>query len=183
MNQSPTLITDRLVLRKPAEKDIQDRFRCGRSREIVRMYGGDTSNLKPYTMADAENWYHEMMKNPLEWAIEYKGNCIGQARLSVNHQDRRARYAVGIFDEQLLNKGIGTEVTKAILKYAFETLKLHRVDLRVLEYNKRAISCYQKCGFIKEGVEREGAFIEGKWESDWMMSILEQEYYEWYGAR
>lgn len=59
---------------------------------------------------------------------------------------------------------------------AFEELNLHRVDLRVLEYNKRAIKCYEKCGFIKEGVEREGALIEGKYETDVFMSILDREY-------
>jgi RimJ/RimL family protein N-acetyltransferase len=50
------------------------------------------------------------------------------------------------------------------------------VDLKVLEYNQRAIACYEKCGFVKEGIEREGALIEGKYESDVMMSILEREY-------
>jgi RimJ/RimL family protein N-acetyltransferase len=50
------------------------------------------------------------------------------------------------------------------------------VDLKVLEYNKRAIACFEKCGFIREGVEREGALIEDHWETDAIMSILEQEY-------
>jgi len=48
--------------------------------------------------------------------------------------------------------------------------------LRVLEYNQRAISCYQKCGFVIEGREREGALVEDKYETDVMMSILEHEY-------
>ncbi|MBD2848625.1 GNAT family N-acetyltransferase [Paenibacillus sp. IB182496] len=129
-------------------------------------------------MKDAEKWYQHTMSQPLEWAIEYEGRCIGQARLTVNEADKKATYAVGIFDSSLLGKGIGTDVTRAMLKYAFETLKLHRVDLKVLEYNQRAISCYEKCGFIKEGVEREGALIEGQWRSDWSMSILEQEYFD-----
>jgi len=61
-------------------------------------------------------------------------------------------------------------------------LGLHRVDLRVLEYNKRAIACYQKCGFVMEGIEREGALIEDRWESDWIMSILDREYFQLHGA-
>jgi [ribosomal protein S5]-alanine N-acetyltransferase len=47
-----------------------------------------------------------------------------------------------------------------------------------LNNNKRAIKCYEKCGFIQEGVEREGAFIEGKYETDVFMSILDREYNE-----
>jgi RimJ/RimL family protein N-acetyltransferase len=48
----------------------------------------------------------------------------------------------------------------------------------VLEYNHRAIACYEKCGFVKEGIEREGAFIEEAFQTDLIMSILEQEYYQ-----
>ncbi|MGI2328480.1 GNAT family N-acetyltransferase [Planococcus sp. YIM B11945] len=50
------------------------------------------------------------------------------------------------------------------------------MDLRVLEFNQRAIKCYEKCGFVQEGVEREGALIEGKYETDIFMSILDREY-------
>ena len=70
--------------------------------------------------------------------------------------------------------GIGTEVTKIVLDYAFKTL--NKVYLRVLEHNKRAIRCYEKCSFIKEGLDREGALIEGKYETDIYMGILENEY-------
>jgi ribosomal-protein-alanine N-acetyltransferase len=55
-------------------------------------------------------------------------------------------------------------------------LKLHRIDLRVLSFNVRAVRCYEKSGFVREGIEREGAWISGQWESDVPMSILEHEY-------
>jgi RimJ/RimL family protein N-acetyltransferase len=45
-----------------------------------------------------------------------------------------------------------------------------------LEYNRRAIRCYEKCGFIKEGLDREGALIEGQYETDIYMGILKNEY-------
>jgi [ribosomal protein S5]-alanine N-acetyltransferase len=88
----------------------------------------------------------------------------------------RARYSISFFDSSILGKGLGTETTELVLQFAFNDLKLHRVDLRVLEYNHRAIACYEKCGFVKEGLEREGAYIEGIFFSDLIMSILEREY-------
>lgn len=36
---------------------------------------------------------------------------------------------------------------KWVLHCAFDTLKYHKVYLRVLEYNRRAIRCYGECGF------------------------------------
>jgi ribosomal-protein-alanine N-acetyltransferase len=98
-------------------------------------------------------------------------------RLTVNQLDNRARYAVGLFDPTVWSKGLGTEITQLVLRYSFEELELHRVDLRVLQYNKRAIKCYEKCGFIQEGIEREGALIEGKYETDVFMSILDREFH------
>ncbi|PFA63358.1 GNAT family N-acetyltransferase [Bacillus sp. AFS015802] len=176
MNQSPLIEGKQVLLRKPKDGDIMDRFRCGRTKEIVRMYGGDTRNLKPFTMEEAKMFVDKILTSQYNWCIEYMGHCVGQARLTVNEEDQRARFAIGIFNPSVLGKGLGTEVTKLLVSFAFEELRLHRVDLRVLEYNHRAISCYKKCGFVIEGVEREGALIEGKFETDVFMSILDREY-------
>ncbi|CEG27745.1 GNAT family N-acetyltransferase [Bacillus sp. B-jedd] len=176
MNQSPTIQGESVLLRKPIESDALDFFKCGRNAELVRMYGGDTRNLKPITMDEAKNFIDNILRNKLEWCVEYEGRCVGQARLTVNEADCRARYAVGLFDSSVWGIGLGTEITRLVLQYAFEVLNLHRVDLKVLEYNHRAIACYQKCGFMIEGKEREGALIEGRFETDVMMSILDREY-------
>jgi ribosomal-protein-alanine N-acetyltransferase len=176
INRAPVLQGDNVTLRGPKELDIEDILFCGRHAEIVRMYGGDTRDLKPLTRDDAVARYREALSTPLLWIIDLEGHYIGIARLTVSDQDKRARYAVGIADISKLGKGIGTEVTKLVLDYAFNIQKLHRVDLRVLEYNIRAIACFIKCGFLKEGAEREGALIEDKWETDVMMSILDREF-------
>lgn len=94
----------------------------------------------------------------------------------VDPENRRARYAIGIFGPTFWGRGLGTEASRLVLAYAFEVLLLHRVELRVLAFNERAIACYERCGFRREGVEREGAWIGGEWQSDVIMSILEQEY-------
>ncbi len=141
------------------------------------MVGGDPTTLPPLTPAEVERWHEEVSSDPLSWIVETAGRCIGTARLhSLDAENRRARYAIGLFDPGYWGKGYGTEVTRLVLQYAFETLGLHRVDLRVLAFNARAIACYEKCGFVREGVEREGSWIGGEWQSDVMMSILEQEY-------
>ncbi|WP_242833771.1 GNAT family N-acetyltransferase [Desulfosporosinus sp. OT] len=64
-----------------------------------------------------------------------------------------------VLNNDKVNIGIGTEVTKLVLNFAFNTMGYHKVYhkvyLRVLEYNKRAINCYEKCGFNREGIDRE----------------------------
>jgi ribosomal-protein-alanine N-acetyltransferase len=175
-NISPTIKGQNVLLRRPKENDILDYLKVDKSPELIRMYGGNSQDLSPKSMDEAKQFIQSMQRNKLEWAVEYEGRMIGQARLTISENDNRARYAVGLFDPTVWGKGLGTEITQIILHYAFSELKLHRVDLRVLEYNKRAIKCYEKCGFIQEGVEREGALIEGEYETDIFMSILDREY-------
>lgn len=176
MNEAPLIKGNKVLLRQPIEKDLVDFLSVEVNEELVRMYGGDTRNISPKTIERAKQFIDAIKSNKLEWCVEYGGRLVGQARLTVNETDNRARYAVGLFDPSVWGLGLGTEITQLVLQYAFEALKLHRVDLRVLQYNKRAIKCYEKCGFIQEGVEREGALIEGKYETDVFMSILDREY-------
>ena len=42
-----------------------------------------------------------------------------------------------------------------ILKIAFDELQLHRVSLGVFDFNHSAIACYEKVGFVKEGLLRD----------------------------
>lgn len=64
-----------------------------------------------------------------------------------------------------------------VLNYAFDVLHYHKVFLRVLDYNTRAIRCYEKCGFIREGTDREGALINGVYCSDIYMGIIKSDYF------
>lgn len=168
---------ERLLLRPPKEGDKADRLRYGRDPDYRKMVGGDPRTNPELTRAEVERWHEQINQDPLSWVIEFQGKCIGTARLhSVDNQNRRSSYAIGIFNQQFWGIGLGTEATRLVLKYAFEELHLHRVDLKVLSFNQRAIACYEKCGFVCEGVEREGSYIGGEWCSDILMSILEQEY-------
>ena len=175
--ERPILRGTHILLRPPVPSDKADRLRCGRDPEFRHMVGGDTRINPPFAAEEANRWYSENASDPLCWVIEFQGRAVGGIRLhSLDTADRRARLAVGIFDAGCWGQGLGTEAVRGVLAYAFETLELHRVDLRVLTFNHRAIACYEKCGFVREGIEREGALIAGKWQSDVMMSILEQEY-------
>lgn len=39
-----------------------------------------------------------------------------------------------------------------------------------------SFSHISKCGFVREGIERDRAFVDGAWVDDVLMSILEHEY-------
>ena len=101
---------------------------------------------------------------------------LGEIGLNaVDQHDRRARLAVGLYDPSKLGMGLGREAICLVLEHAFENLGLHRVALRVVAYNTRAIRCYLACGFVEEGREREAADVAGEWHDDIMMGLLRRE--------
>ena len=174
----PVLRGKRVLLRPPREEDFEARFRLGTDAEIFRMYGGNQSDVRPMTEEAAKRWVRRLVNHDYAWIIE-AGTLIGEIRLDrVDLRDRRASLAIGIEDTTQLGKGLGSEAIDLALGYAFNVLKLHRVSVRVVEYNSRAIRAYQKCGFVIEGRERESAFIDGIWHDDVMMAILDHEYAE-----
>jgi RimJ/RimL family protein N-acetyltransferase len=87
---------------------------------------------------------------------------------------RIGRVLVG--DKNQRNKGIGMDMVNSVLEIAFNTLKLHRVDLGVFDFNKSAIACYEKAGFKIEGKFRDCRKMNEEYWSLINMSILEEEY-------
>lgn len=172
----PSLRGDDFVLR-PAQLD-DARFIAGLERDasIHRMFGGSKATLKPYDYTEARHWVQRLIEHPCAWVID-ADRVIGEVRLDhIDMQDRRASFAIGILDPVWLGKGIGTQATKLALGFAFKSMQLHRISLRVLAYNSRAIRSYEKSGFIIEGREREAGFVDGEWYDDVIMGILDREF-------
>jgi RimJ/RimL family protein N-acetyltransferase len=163
---------------RPAElSDAEDRVANGRHNEIEMAYGGTGTDLSPFTIEQATTWAASLAQDPLAWVIEHEGRCVGAAGLhSLDEHDARASYAVGLQIPALLGRGLGTETTLLVLKHAFEVMQLHRVGVRVLASNKRAIRCYTKCGFRLEGRERESARVGDAWQDDLIMGALSTEF-------
>ena len=173
----PELRGTRLRLRPFHPSDVAGRLALGRSPEIVRSFGGDPDGLPPYGEDEASKWVERNLRHPLAWAVEVNGGLLGEARLdSLEPHDRRARLAIGLYDPAQLGLGFGREAIDLVLSYAFGTLALHRIDLRVLAFNERAIRCYRACGFVEEGRERQSARIGDQWHDDIIMGLLVDEY-------
>jgi len=176
-NLVPVFRGPRVTLRPWRESDVRDRLAIGRHAEFVRMCGGDASDIQPMTEDEARAQYERECDAHCSWAIEVGGRCIGVTRLhSVRVQDRWAYLAIGLWDPADWGQGLGREATRLTLGHAFETMDLHRVSLRVLAINERAIACYEACGFRREGLERESCHVADQWLDDVMMGVLKSEY-------
>ena len=166
-----------LNLRVPTQ-DIYDALRKVRPcDEFYQMVGSNPVDSLFVNDEKFNKSFSESLNRKNYWHIFRGAEVIGVAFLhSLEPNDKRARYAVGIYNKDNWNKGYGQEITQAVLKYAFIEVKLHKIDLRVLAYNKLAIASYKKSGFIQEGILRENAFINNVWHDDIIMGILSHEF-------
>jgi RimJ/RimL family protein N-acetyltransferase len=89
---------------------------------------------------------------------------------------RNAWVGVGIGDPDYRSQGYGTEAMRLLLKFAFRAQNLHRVNLGVFSFNKRAIRCYEKSGFKYEGTERDAIFKDDQRWDVHLMGVLQSEW-------
>ena len=60
--------------------------------------------------------------------------------------------------------------------FAFEHLKLHRLELDVFSFNPRAERAYLRAGFRREGVLRDAIRDGDAYADDILMALLEDEW-------
>jgi RimJ/RimL family protein N-acetyltransferase len=135
----------------------------------------------PSSLPDQREGLREMMKpNPNEkaFAIETEdGSLIGDCALcQISWEDGRARLDVCIGDKTRWGQGYGTDATRALVRFGFEEMNLNRIWLLVHADNARAIRCYEKVGFVREGVKRQVVYRDGEYVDEVTMSILREEY-------
>lgn len=178
---APVLVGESVVLRPIRPADRAARQRHGWHAEIERNYGAQTPT-RPMTDDEAAEWYTRWEAvaddtSRIHWVMDLEGEVVGAAFLyGILMQDRRARYAIGLFAPSFLGRGLGGQATRLVLNHAFGALNLHRVDLRVLDFNQRAAATYRSCGFVEEGREREVCLVDGRWHDDIVMGVLAHEF-------
>lgn len=172
----PVLTGERLTLRSPRASDVGDRLAIGRHPEVARMYGREPDG-RALAHQEAYDWLARLIDHPCAWVIEHAGRAVGQVRLDdIDRHDDRASLAIGIEDAGLLGQGLGVEALHLAIGFAFGPLGLHRLSVRVLEYNTRAIRAYRRCGFVIEGRERQAAHVGEERYDDLIMGLLATEW-------
>lgn len=145
----------------------------------------------PMGLAQEERWYEENLKQPPEQqalAVDLrtgrgKWEHIGGTGFHlIDKRNRSAECGLFIGPEKYWNKGYGRDILLTLLRYGFQTLNLNRVQLRVMEFNRRAVHLYEKIGFVREGSMREAHFHQGRYWDMHLYSILRREWEARYGA-
>lgn len=106
-------------------------------------------------------------KDNILLAIVLKENHrhIGNIKLGpINWVNRFGDVGIAIGEKDCWGKGYGIEAISLVSKYAFNTLNLHKLAAGCFKSNKGSVKMFQKSGFETEGIQRQHAFRNGKYE-------------------
>ena len=139
--------------------------------------------FRPLNAVEERRWLeglHEKTEDHVFGIVLREGErLIGSCGLhGTSLPNRKGQVGIVIGDRDAQGKGYGAEALRLLLDYGFATLGLHRVGLDVYSNNERAIRCYEKVGFRREGVRREARWWAGRWWDILDYAILEHEWNE-----
>ncbi len=80
--------------------------------------------------------------------------------------------------EKFAGKGYMTEAIALILRYAFENLKLHRIEANIQPHNLASIAVVRINGFTKEGFSPKYLKIGGRWRDYERWAIIKENWTE-----
>ncbi|WP_271814798.1 GNAT family N-acetyltransferase [Clostridium beijerinckii] len=112
------------------------------------------------------------------WAVILKetNECIGQIAYFLvdnNNNFAEIEYCIGSLFQR---KGFATEATKAVIKYGFDKINLHKVQICHKSINIASRKVIEKCGFVYEGTLRDFFYQNGEYIDRLYYSILKDEF-------
>ena len=165
---------------RPARREEGDAyFRAGfdpMDPEVVRL----TGSQKNFTREEVLGFFLACFDDPDRrdfLLLDPAGKIIGESTINeIDWELRSANFRIGIFRPAARGKGIGSWMVEVTRDFAFEALKLHRLELDVFSFNPRARRVYEKAGFKVEGVLRDAMKDGDRYADDILMAILEDEW-------
>ena len=119
----------------------------------------------PYTLANAHAWLAAAaIMDPLRFfAIEIDGEAVGGIGIGPLEDVYSRSGEIGYWlAEPYWNRGIVSEAARAITEYAFGPLDLVRVQTGIFAWNSASMRVLEKCGYVREGVQKRAVFKDGE---------------------
>ncbi len=178
----PVLTTERLILSRPVEGDMQHIIHYLDSDKI---YSENTANMPyPYKEADAEFLIHEVVDKGFEnetdfvFAIRNKENGLIMGLIGIHHWDKANQKAeIGYWlGKEFWNKGYVTEAMTEVLAFGFKVLNLNKMFANFFPHNPASGRVMEKSGMKQEAVLKQEIYKNGKFLDFVRYSILKEDF-------
>ncbi|MCT8137297.1 GNAT family N-acetyltransferase [Anaerobacillus sp. CMMVII] len=112
----------------------------------------------------------------LNTVILHKGNIVGVVGFNELDWSNKIAYIGYWLGHEYQGKGIMTKVTKSLISYAFNDLKLNRVDIRAAEGNFKSRAIPERLNFTNEGKIRNGEWLYDHYVDHIVYGMLKEEW-------
>lgn len=176
----PVITTPRLILRELTEEDWRGVHEYASDERVVYYL-----NWGPNSEEETRDFVHrgiacqrEVPRRCYRLAIVQKddGAFVGLGSIKITYP----HYGEGGLECVVLRscwgKGYATEAMRALQRFGFDNLKLHRMFGVVDPVNVPTARVLEKNGFIREGHLREHKWIKGIWRDSLIYAMLEDEW-------
>lgn len=140
--------------------------------KVLEFYQGRD---KPSTIEDVKKKYGPRTKGESyvsSCIIEFEEIPIGYLQYYPTQNDEKKTcgysesqliYGVDLFigEVEYQDRGVGSQVIKTLIEYIKASIKPEKIIIDPRVDNKRAIRCYEKCGFIAKNILKENELHEG----------------------
>ncbi|MBP7462493.1 MAG: GNAT family N-acetyltransferase [Candidatus Delongbacteria bacterium] len=174
---NPFLIGEKIYLRAPEPGD-ENVAAAGENHPQPRetLYYALPSSLEQQR-AKIKTWQEDMHTVIFTLCTIEPDQPVGlTALVRIDWIGRMATFYISIGDAANWSKGYGSEATRLMVDYAFDILNLNRVQLHVSTENPRAVSVYEKIGFVVEGTLRQAMYHHDRYVDFYLMGILRQDW-------
>lgn len=176
------LKTQRLILREVEERDVDDLVEGA---GYLKVSGNLLVVPHPCTNEDAK-WFISHCKEKIEedprkgynFAVEFEGKMVGVVSLA-NVDEFNGTATLGLWlNEKYWRKGIMSEATIAVIDFAFDKLKLRRINSEAFSDNNASIEFQKSLGFKEEGLsrKRDKSKATGEIHDSVMLGLLKEDW-------
>jgi RimJ/RimL family protein N-acetyltransferase len=130
----------------------------------------------PFLAPSPHDVHRDFLRDPghCHLIAEADGRAVGFALLRLHPEDRAVELRRIAVTEK--GRGHGRAALRLVMAAAFEEHGAHRLWLDVKPHNERALALYRSAGFVEEGLLRDALYLDGRFESLIVMSILSHEW-------
>ncbi|EKF19861.1 GNAT family N-acetyltransferase [Nitratireductor pacificus] len=77
--------------------------------------------------------------------------------------------------QRFAGRGMMLEAVRMVIPFAFETLRLHRLEAACIPDNDRSVGLLEKAGFQREGLLKSYLRINGSWRDHYLYALVAEE--------
>lgn len=174
----PLLETSRLRLREITIADKAAVFRIFSDNEVTRYYDFETFTSEQQAAELILRQKSRFEKGEaIRWGItqRHSNEVIGTIGLVVDIQNGLGGLGYDLA-RPYWRMGIMTEALNIVIRFAFSTVKVNRLQALVMPGNVASAAILEKLGFLEEGTLREYYFFKGRYQDLRCFSLLRREF-------